>query len=256
MGIRVLSFVTILVALGGLGCTVDGEDVVGDGAARVRGPSSPEPGGLSESEILAMRLLMEEERKPSYEWAVVRDLSDEVSMALGVVRASFPGVRGIHARPEWAVGEVVLSTSRELASEVAKLVEDLPSGKGTYLDTSFKAFDELSAEMGARAVRLADPDLRMVVLFFGRLSDPEVISERYVDIDGVYRGSPNRVVGDGPDVLVKRRGSIWKFSFRDGSGDCPSGCLNVEWRFFSVSSGRVRELTRSEAAADGGFSGL
>lgn len=78
----------------------------------------------------------------------------------------------------------------------------------------------------------------------------------YSALDGIDHAQPDMLLGDGPDIEASKAGGTWYVVFRRAWGDCPAGCLHQEFRFFTVSDGRVDQLAPARAADTDAFAAL
>lgn len=69
-----------------------------------------------------------------------------------------------------------------------------------------------------------------------------LIKVRYPDVAKIQKAQTG-LLGSATDIKVFDRGEGWELAFVDGSGDCPAGCINNHYTYFSVSkTGRVTKV--------------
>jgi len=61
-----------------------------------------------------------------------------------------------------------------------------------------------------------------------------VVQAKYPDVKDV-RPTPPGTIGAETDITVIERVNGWDLVFRKGWGDCPAGCINNHYWYFSVS---------------------
>ena len=190
----------------------------------------------SDSEILAIRLLFEtgdllvdEER--------LQRLADEIADVLERVRTQHPRTENIHARSRYMPRQLLMKLEPELYDVVAGILED--GGEPVPLDTGFQQFDELNGRLGLSIVDLFDIG-NLALLCFDEHVNVEVAMVRYTIAVGVTYAEPNSMVGDGPDIEVRKDENEWSVNFIDAWGDCPAGCIHRETFSFIVRGTEVR----------------
>jgi len=100
-------------------------------------------------------------------------------------------------------------------------------------DEQYHAWDELNEQY-----QLIDMDTipighggAVLLSFMGRLN-PWRLAELYSVLPGVWSTSPNFIRGDWSNVYARRTQDGITYLFRQGWGDCPSGCIYSEYWYF------------------------
>ena len=63
-------------------------------------------------------------------------------------------------------------------------------------------------------------------------------------------------LGDGPDIEAAKADGRWHVVFRRAWGDCPSGCIDQELSFFTVTDGEARRIEPAQARGMDAFATL
>jgi hypothetical protein len=71
-----------------------------------------------------------------------------------------------------------------------------------------------------------------VLQFPGTFDIPSLATE-YAAFPGVTAAEPDYLAGDGPSLCVTPAGTTWNYVFDDASGDCPSGCIDHAYFYFT-----------------------
>ncbi len=152
----------------------------------------------------------------------------QISQDLAAIHTAFPGwvdgVDGIHVKPDWAPGEI--------------LVQMTAPAWADYQGGVFTAFNDLNAQYGPVTITpVALPyTLR---LQFPALYHPVVLSSTYAQVAGITFAEPNYSYGDGSDITSSQVG---RYLFKRGWGDCLSGCTYKHFWDFQVTDGTVTLL--------------
>ena len=74
------------------------------------------------------------------------------------------------------------------------------------------------------------------------------IQARYPEVAKIQKTGAG-IIGASTNITIIERADGWDFVFWQGSGDCPAGCLNNHYDYFSVKKGgsvaQVGEYTRT-----------
>ena len=204
-----------------------------------------EPPAVSEAELLAARILQREGRLFPADEAARRGLTRDIEAVLSRIRDKYQEMAEIVARetPETPRG-VILELEPDLLDAVDRVVGN--ASTPVPLRTGNVEFDCLNALLGLRAVD-AFPFFDTVVFHFEHPIDFMESVARYSTIEGVGYVEPNALLGDGPDIGMRRSQQDWYVVFRDASGDCPSGCVYEELHFFVVKGGEVERVVPARA---------
>ena len=211
-----------------------------------------EPPAVPEAEILAARILQREGRLLRADEAAQRGLSRDIEAVLSRIRSKYPEMAEIVAQETSETPRgVILELEPELLDAVDRVVGN--ASIPVSLRTGNVEFDCLNALLGLRAVN-AFPRFDTVVFHFERPIDFAEAAARYSMIEGVGYVEPNALLGDGPDIGIRRSRQDWYVVFRDAWGDCPSGCLFEELHFFVVTGDEVERVVPAQALEMAEFS--
>ena len=220
----------------------------GDGAPVVtRG--NPGRSGETELSILARRAVAwsGSETGPEIPDSPGYSLTDDIARVLGLIRAGWPEMAGVNARPRWRAGTLILHLEPFLFEAVsAGLPEE---GASAPLCTGHPEFDALNAAVGLLSVEiLSSGYARAVVVGFDPNEGVRSASVSYGEIEGVISADRDFMVGGGSDIEMLRSGGGWYAVFRRAWGDCPSGCIFSELHFFVEREGEIERIDPESAA--------
>lgn len=155
--------------------------------------------------------------------------------ALKAIRAKFPETAKIHALPSFALdtlnvrltqaGQMIIERKVKMTSDSRR--DELITGQ-----TGIRELDKLNAKYGVKSVS-AFFFTDTLLLTFKNPMDIPALTKIYAAIPEVQAVAGDRTLGDGDEIQLKRDDQIWQFSFKHGWGDCPSGCINKQYFFFS-----------------------
>lgn len=121
--------------------------------------------------------------------------------------------------PPWVVSCIIIGFDDTTAQKVAN---------GEYHD--WDAFNEkyqvIKIDTG-----FIQPMDAVVLYFKGRLH-PRRLAEQYAILPGVKYTGPNGLFGDWPNIYPRKTRDGITYLFRNGWGDCPSGCIHNEYWYF------------------------
>lgn len=177
--------------------------------------------GLSEGALLADRIFNEAGRVPEGDERC--DLIHDIADVLHRIRESHPDMAQITARRHHVPGVLLVGLSPRLLQSVA----------GGQLLTGHEGFDRLNSAFGLESVTVLEAS-GTAVLRFDPALDIEAATMAYDALEDVVYAEPDRMMGDGPDVIVARHEGAWHVTFRDAWGDCPSGCIFERLTSFEV----------------------
>ena len=185
--------------------------------------------GLSEGALLADRMFSEAGRVPEGDerCGLINDITD----VLQRIRENHPDVAGIAARRHHAPGVLIVGLSPRLLQSVAR----------GQLFTGHEDFDRLSNAFGLKSITVLEA-LGTAVLRFDPALDIVAAATAYGALEDVAYVEPDRMLGDGPDVIVARREGAWYVTFREAWGDCPSGCIFERLARFEVTDDGVERI--------------
>lgn len=152
--------------------------------------------------------------------AILRDLAAiraEYSDSIPQVNITFV--------PPWVTGEIIIGVTDEAAQRIR-------NGQYNDLDSLNSVFG--LSEMDTTLLRLGN----FVVLSFKGRFHPKRLAEVYEHVPSVVYAEPNRIGGDFSNVYPWFFNSGLTYLFREGEGDCPSGCIfSCYWYFRVTPSG-------------------
>jgi hypothetical protein len=150
---------------------------------------------------------------------------EKVHNGLDAVRRDFgdsiPALTRTYFVAPWVPGELLLILTEDAWAALRR---------GEYHD-----LDSLNAYYRATKVDTSlIPSFRlMIVQFEGRLH-PERLAEAYAKVPSLERADPNGQWNNTSDVYPWLAGDGMTFLFREGWGDCPSGCIYNQFWYFRV----------------------
>ena len=121
--------------------------------------------------------------------------------------------------------------------------------------TGHTVFDALNRGLGLQAVQ-PFPAHDSVVLYLNERANIAAAMWAYRAIDGVAYAEPDAALGDGPDIEAAKADGRWHVVFRRAWGDCPSGCIDQELSFFTVTDGEARRIEPAQARGMDAFATL
>lgn len=158
----------------------------------------------------------------------------QIMTALKAIRAKFPEVAKIHARSTCALDRMFVGLTTNGQQIIAQKVK-IDDSQQTELiagGTGIRELDELNRKFAATSVKpLIGPDLLLVR--FTTPMDIPVLSKIYAGIPAVAGAEGVMMLGGGDQIELKRENQVWRFTFTHGWGDCPSGCINHHYYYFS-----------------------
>ncbi len=214
--------------------------VVAGGAARASG--CPEVEAPDEAIVLADRILHRETGDLLLDIDRRQTLAAEIGAVLSAVRSLDPEIEHVFARAAHAPGRLTIGLEQALFREIAPRLAD-----GARLPTTgFAGFDSLNLVLAPRIENILSFS-DVLILCYESHVNIVAAGEAYAAVPGVEYASPDQVIGDGPDVAVRRSNGIWFVAVREAWGDCPSGCLFDRVRFFTVEGGVATRTARESA---------
>lgn len=213
----------------------------------VLSPDDWQPPTPTEADILADRLLREDDDSLLLDPTERRQLAAEIDSVLSSIRDAYPAFADITVRMPYAFGELLVGLEPQLFDEVASLLEG-QAGPVT-LQTGYAAFDSLNADLELSVVVDLFPSFHAVTLYFSEYLNVPAAAAAYGMVDGVEYAESNTYVGDGPDTHAVKSHGRWYVVARHAEGDCPAGCI-VEELFFFVVDGAAVEMIDSEQALE------
>ena len=200
-------------------------------------PCPPPAGERSDAAILADRIVRRDSGQLLLDVAIRDQLQREIADALGLVRAAYPEVAGIHARERYRPSMLILGLEPPLRRQVQGMFD--PAGAVATLRTGAPELDALNARLGLRGARSMGS--LGVIFCFGPELNVVTAATAYTRLSGVSHADPDTRLGDGPDIAAARIDGDWYLVFRNAWGDCPAGCINEQFFVFVITGGHVRQ---------------
>ena len=201
---------------------------------------------LTDSAILAARVARRAEKEGTALARIGTSLGAQLARVLAAVRAVWPEMEEVTARSPWVPGTLIVALEPALFAAVSNA---LPAhGERAALCTGHAGLDRLNAALGLRAVQPFD-FMSAVLVRFDPQRDVEHAVLAYARLEGVRYAEPNFALGDGSDIEVDWVDGTWYLVFRQAWGDCASGCLYSELRYFAERNGEVERIARDRAAS-------
>lgn len=200
-------------------------------------------GSRGDAAVLADRLLYSESSDLVLDATRRDQLIQEIGQVLAQIRCAYPEIKDVSARPQPRVLDLGLE------SDLMEALSGLPNeDNGLVLaQTGHAEFDALNAALGLAGERVRYLDLfGSLLLEPGELVNLEAARRAYEEIPGVRYASIDRLIGDSPDIAVSQLQGTWYVIVRNAWGDCPSGCINREYHYFTVSNGVVSRVDGSQ----------
>ena len=165
-------------------------------------------------------------------------LARKVQQALTRIRAGHQEVAKIHARG-YELRSLFVVLTKDAQARLAKKIK-------IKTKTGIPALDRLNARFQAVSVQtVSGPSLLRVR--FRQPMDIQVLMKRYKALPQVRETAANIFMGDGHDITLEMGAKQWRFKFKEGSGDCPSGCIrNTYYNFtYAPRSGVVKRVEKN-----------
>lgn len=142
------------------------------------------------------------------------ELTQKFTKELTAIRTAYPVVRNVYHTPPWKVGELLAQLSDEQLEQIRMQYGEV---------TSSPLFDDYKT------------------LVFTRQYNPEVLAKELTSKKLVKYAEPNNVIGISSSVHYHN--PTGEYTFIQGWGDCPSGCIsNHFWEFAVSQTGKVTLL--------------
>ena len=173
---------------------------------------------------------------------------------LARIRAAWPDMAAVTARPLWQPGRLILHSDPLLGGRVLRALGE--RGALAPFCTGHTGLDALNRAVGLRAITTFPHLPDMFVIDFDSDLDVPGVAAQYESLDGMITASPDAPMGDSPGIQVLRSNGEWFLAFREARGDCPSGCMHSELHFFIANERRVARIHQAEASRMEGFSDI
>lgn len=127
-------------------------------------------------------------------------------------------IQRIRFKLPWVPGNLILSFDSTTAQMVA--------------DGEYHAWDQLNQQYQVTEIDTFSINYGWVLLYFNEKYHPRRLAEKYEILPGVIYTEPNRIIGDSSRIYPRLTLRGITYLFREGMGDCPSGCIvNLYWYF-------------------------
>ena len=131
---------------------------------------------------------------------------------------SYGSIQHTRFRPPWVPGNLIISFDSTAAQMAA--------------DGEYHAWDQLNEQYQVTEIDTFSIRYGWVLLHFNEKYHPRRLAEKYEVLPGVRYAEPNRLGGDFSNVYPRLTSRGITYLFREGWGDCPSGCIsNLYWYF-------------------------
>ncbi|MFA5833813.1 MAG: T9SS type A sorting domain-containing protein [Bacteroidota bacterium] len=169
--------------------------------------------------------------------------AQKIDSSLIIARLKYDTLNSIHARRQYVISQLLISTSAEWSEAWRRL--ELLTGD-TYIDSLGKVYGLVKADTGYRASGF-------YILTFKTPLQMQRLSALYAKHRGVNFAEPNGYGGDANNIEYFRKNNIDHFAFSYGSGDCPAGCIYRYYWYVTVSgTGSARNALLEEGGARSG----
>ena len=173
-------------------------------------------------------------------------LVGEIERVLSLIRAAYPLMNGIDLQ-ELVPGQLGIHLEPYFYEILKELLQD-KQGQIRF-ETGNADFDALNAKLGVQAVQLGDSILKYLIFYFDTHVNLRVASEAYSMVEGVKQvwTDSDYAIDTGISIRVFKQGETWYVIFRNGWGDCPSGCIYQESFCFTVRGTDVESIPTAQA---------
>jgi len=79
-------------------------------------------------------------------------------------------------------------------------------------------------------------DRYQATLHFDGIYDPDSLAALYARLPEILEAAPSAVHGDGPTICLTKESNVWHYVFDQAGGDCPAGCTEHDYYYFSSDS--------------------
>ncbi|MDO8614906.1 MAG: hypothetical protein Q7T33_04100 [Dehalococcoidia bacterium] len=177
------------------------------------------------------------------------DLSGEIDGVLGQIRAAFPELPQVLARPPYVPSHIGLGLDNTFADTLDPAIWDAHS----WPPISFgrEDMDLLNERLGLRGLIFPHryEEGASVYLCLDSLVNIPAAIHAYKDILVVRYAGPDSLVGDSTDIAIRQEVDAWYVVFRDAWGDCPAGCIEQRLHYF-IADGVPRQVPEADALRD------
>ena len=176
---------------------------------------------LQEAQILAIDV--------SGELLPPQELTQQILNDLAAIRKAYPIIADINYLPHYRPDELMVGISKDAA-------EQFKAGQ-------YHGLDELNKQYGVIAIdanHIYHGSLNILVLKFDKIYNAELLSDIYeqANPEGLVYAEPDYVAGDSDTIHAEPP----DYTFIEGWGDCPAGCINHRYWHFRVENGQVTLL--------------
>jgi len=121
---------------------------------------------------------------------------------------------------------------QQIIGRKVKMTDDSSRDEPIAGDTGIVGLDKLNAKYGVKSVS-AFFSTGLLLVKFKKPMNIAALSEDYAAIPEIQAVEQNQILGGGDEIQLKQDNQVWLFTFKHGWGDCPSGCINKHYFFFS-----------------------
>lgn len=158
-----------------------------------------------------------------------QSLYSEVNQALTIIRTNYKQVSHIHTHSMKEIHtEIIVETKASWSKAWEKGVRR----------TGIKEIDDLAETYGLESTGLLFENL--FILKFSNPLKTNELAKLYESFPYVESANPNSMVGDGDDITVLDKGRYWLFVFKEGAGDCPSGCIEESYYYIKYDREKMK----------------
>ena len=207
-----------------------------------RWPDDPFGLDRSDAEILADDILQRETEDFFFDIPRRNQLVGEIEGVLSLIRAAYPPMSEIHVEEGYEPGMLWIHPEPDFYKILKKMLQD-KQGQIRF-ETGNAEFDALNAKLGVQEVRW---DSWSLFLYFDRHLNLRTASEAYSMVEGVREVWVNPTIGVSADIKAFKQGETWYVIFRNGWGDCASGCIYRESFCFTVTGTDVESIPTAQA---------
>ena len=199
-------------------------------------------------------------------------LMDKINEALRAIRSEYPEMEEIHARLLFDTRSLTLKFTEETEEVVAKMVktkaDEVDNEKQrrfwrTYgvpfeTETGIDELDKLNEKYGVKSWQ-SNIGLResygTMKLNFDIPMDVATLKDIYESLPVVENIYYSPTMGDGDEIFFLPKGDSLHFVFKHGWGDCPSGCINNHYFYYTYIIDNQKVIKEGELPADKSRSG-
>lgn len=166
---------------------------------------------------------------------------EHVAAGLVSIRDNYPEVKGIWQNRD--LSELELELHDSAARSVWQAAGSATGSTFTRVEltnTGIRALDKLNEQHGARRVMascFSFINLCLLSVEFTRPVNIPVVAEPYKSLPHVRNAGHIRYFGDGSWIKLIPKQDVYHFVFARGGGDCPAGCTEWDYYYFTYDPG-------------------